>query len=141
MIFAEDFVHEKTKKNIMLSEVKVGDEIFAFDIINSAHIWTKVTAIKKTGERDLVNITFKNTHHIRMCLDQRVVNKRNDFETIKDIAFDVDKREGFHQVRVMNDGFSEVGDVRKYGKFTTMQLEVDNIDNNFFVNGVLVKCA
>lgn len=141
MIFAEDFVHEKKKRNITLAEVQVGDEIFAYDFEKQCNIWTKVIELKRTGERDLVNITFKNTHHIRLTLDHYLINKRNEFETVKDVAFEVSRKPGYHLVKVMNDGYSEIENLKKYEKLTTMQLVVENVDNNFYVNGVCVKCG
>lgn len=141
MIFEEDFVYVKNKESVALKNIKAGDEIFAYDKETKRHIWTPVTRIRKTGQKEIVMVIFKNSYHVRMSLDTQLFNKRDEFESLKDIAFGVNSKEGFNDVLTNNHEYTQVAEISKYGVCPTIWLEVENVDSNFYCQGVFVKSA
>jgi hypothetical protein len=142
MIFEEDFVYVKDKGNTQLKQVEVEDEIFAYDLVAKKHVWTQVLKVRKTGEKNLVYITLKNAYHIRMRLQDKLLTGFNDhYESIETIAYEVTKKEGFNNIRVMNQNFTQIAEIKKYGVFPTIELEVNNPDGNYYCNGICVKAA
>ena len=120
-------VTERTKGEIPLARIRVGDEVRA------PAGWARVIAVIPQGIREVFDVALSNGKTLRCTIDHKVATGDGALASVLDAARDR------LAVRCEDGSTGVIGEITFVGDLPVMDITVDTEDHLFFASGVVVS--